>query len=314
MVNLPVGGAVRKGDVLMILDPTDADLKLDEARATERGLAAQITALEAEIGAREQALAVTQSLGRASLSEAQALLRETRAGATLASRERKRADLMIQAGVVAAAEADRANSAMLQARAQESARDHRLTVLSTGTSRDVADRRAQSESLRRALAALQAQRDAAGVQVKRLEVESVRHRITAPIDGILGQVRAPQVGSVVAVGQTIAVVTPETAVELVADFAAAHAVGRVRPAQRARMRVTAFPWTEYGMLRATVAAVSSEVLDGRIRVKLVLDEQSSAIPHRHGLIGDVEIEIDEVSPATLIARAAGQAFQPGDPR
>lgn len=315
MVNLPVGGAVRKGDLLMILDPTDADLKLDEARATERGLAAQITALEAEIGAREQALAVTQSLGQASLSEAKALLRETRAGATLASRERKRADLMIQAGVVAAAEADRANSAMLQARAQESARDHRLTVLSTETTRDVADRRAQSESLRRGLAALQAQRDAAGVQVKRLEVESARHRINAPIDGILGQVRAPQVGSVVAIGQTVAVVTPETGVELVADYAAAHAVGRVRPAQRARMRVTAFPWTQYGMLRATVAAVSSEVLDGRIRVKLVLDDQpSTAIPRRHGLVGDVEIEVDEASPALLIARAAGQVFQPGDPR
>ena len=315
MVNLPVGGAVRKGDVLMILDPTDADLKLDEARATERGLAAQIAALEAEIGAREQALAVTQSLSRTSLSEAKALLRETRAGATLASRERKRADLMIEAGVVAAAEADRANSAMLQARAQESARDHRLTVLTSETSRDVADRRAQSESLRRVLAALQAQRDAAGVQVKRLEVESARHRITAPIDGILGQVRAPQVGSVVAIGQTVAVVTPETAVELVADFAAAHAVGRVRPAQRARMRVAAFPWTQYGMLRATVAAVSSEVLDGRIRVKLVLDDQpASAIPHPHGLIGDVEIEVDEVSPAGLITRAAGQVFQPGDPR
>jgi multidrug resistance efflux pump len=314
-VNLPVGGAVRKGDVLLTLDATDTDLKLDEARATERGFGAQIAALDAEIAAREQALAVTESVGRASLSEAKAMLRETRAGAGFASRERARARLMIQAGVVAAAEADRANSAMLQARAQQSARDHRLSVLTNQTSREVADRRAQNESLRRSLAELQAQRDAAGVQVKRLEVESSRHTIRAPIDGVLGQVRAPQVGSVVALGQTVAVVTPQTAVELVADFAAANAVGRVRPGQRARMRVTAFPWTQYGMLRATVVAVSSEVLDGRIRIKLGLDDQAgAAIPHRHGLVGDVEIEVDEVSPAILITRAAGQLFQPGEPR
>jgi len=125
----------------------------------------------------------------------------------------------------------------------------------------------------------------------------------------------PQVGSVVAAAQTVAVVTPETALELVADFAPSTAIGRVRPGQRARMRVTAFPWTQYGMLDATVTAVSSELSDGRIRVKLALDDQAdSAIPRRHGLVGDVEIELDEVSPAVLIARAAGQLFARSEPR
>jgi membrane fusion protein (multidrug efflux system) len=123
------------------------------------------------------------------------------------------------------------------------------------------------------------------------------------------------VGSVVAVGQTVAVVTPETALELVADFAPANAIGRILPGQRARMRVTGFPWTQFGMLSATVTAVSSEVSDGRIRVKLSLDEHTdSAIPHRHGLIGEVEIELEEASPAILLARAAGQLFEQSEPR
>jgi multidrug resistance efflux pump len=318
-VNLPVGGSVRKGDILLVLDAADVGLRLDEARATERGLAAQITAIEAEIAAREEALASTQSLGRASLSEAEAARSQTEAEATFANRERTRTELLLQAGVVAEAEADRANAAMAQANAAVRGRGHRLTVLGTETRRDMADRRAQNESLRRSLAELGAQRDGAGVQVKRLEVECARHTVRAPIDGLLGQVRAPQVGSVVAVGQTVAVVTPETALELVADFAPANAIGRVRPGQHARMRVTGFPWTQYGMLGATVTAVSSEVADGRIRVKLALDDQNgsqagSTIPRRHGLIGDVEIELDEVSPAILIARAAGQLFERGGPR
>jgi multidrug resistance efflux pump len=314
-VQLPVGGHVRKGDVVLMLDDTDARLRLDEARATERSLAAQIAALDAEIAAREEALASTQTLGKASLSEAQAVRAESEAEATLAKRERARADLMRQAGVVAEAEADRANAAMVQANAQVTARRERLTVLNNETLRDSADRRAQNESLRRSLAALAAQRDGAAVQVRRLDLECERHTVRAPIDGRLGQVRAPQLGSVVTAGQTVAVVTPETGLELVADFAPANVIGRVQPGQRARMRVSGFPWTQYGMLDATVAAVSSEVSEGRIRVVLAIDERTgSAIPRRHGLIGEVEIELDEVSPATLIARAAGQLFERSEPR
>lgn len=314
-VSLPVGARVRKGDILMILDVTDVRLRLDEAHAAERGLTAQIAALDAELAAREDAVASTRSLGEARLSEARAARNETFAGATLAGRERARADLMRQAGVVAVAEADRANAAMVQADAAVHARDHRLSVLGDETRRDLADRRAQSASLQRTLAALVAERDSAGVQRERLEVERERHTVRAPIDGVLGQVRAPQVGSVVAAGQTVAVVTPETELQIAADFAPADAVGRVRVGQRAHMRIAGFPWTQYGMLGATVAAVSSEVLDGRIRVVLALDDRTApGIPRRHGLIGEIEIELDEVSPAALVARAAGQLFERGERR
>jgi membrane fusion protein (multidrug efflux system) len=73
------------------------------------------------------------------------------------------------------------------------------------------------------------------------------------------------------------------------------------------MRVTGFPWTEFGSLIATVTAVSSEVMDGRIRVELSLDVgQRSTIPVRHGLIGEVEVELESMSPAALVMRGAGQ--------
>jgi membrane fusion protein (multidrug efflux system) len=314
-VNLAVGARVHKGDVLLTLDATDVRLRLDEARASESGQRAQIAAFETEIAAREEAIASTQTLGQASLSEAQAARSQTQAEAGLASRERARADQMRQAGVVAVAEADRAAAASQQAEAAVHAREQRLNVLSNETRRDLADRRAQTEGLRRSLAALVAEHDSAQVAVRRLEVELDRHTLRASIDGVLGQVRAPQVGSVIASGQTVAVVTPETELQLVADFAPANAVGRVRPGQRASMRVFGFPWTQYGMLSATVTAVSSEVFDGRIRVVLKLDDGAApAIPRRHGLTGEVEIELDEVSPAVLIARAAGQLFERSEPR
>lgn len=312
-VHLPVGGKVASGDILIELDATDATLRLDEAVAAERGFTQQITALEAELTAREAALASTEQLGRASLSEAQATRTEVQAQATYAERERKRAVLMTQAGVAAEAEADRANATAAQAVAAVAARDHRLTVLSNETRRELSDRRAQNESLRRDLAALRVQRDSGAIGVKRLEVEVARHTIRAPVDGLLGQIRAPQVGSVLAVGQTIAVVTPETALAMVADFAPSEVIGRVRAGQRARMRVTGFPWTQYGTLDATVTAVSSEVADGKIRVELALASNAgSPIPTRHGLVGAVEVEVEHASPAILVARAAGHLFEPSE--
>ncbi|HET9627122.1 MAG TPA: HlyD family efflux transporter periplasmic adaptor subunit [Kofleriaceae bacterium] len=310
-VNLPIGGQVHKGDVLLRLEPTDVGLRLEEARATERGLVAQTQALEAEIAAREEAVSTTSVLGKASLSEAEAARSESEAEATFASHERARASVAREAGVVAESEIDRANANMVQKQAAVAARERRLSVLSSETRRDLADRRAQTENLRRSLAGLAAERDKTSVLVKRLEVELERHTVRAPIDGLLGQVRAPQIGSVVGVGQTIAVVTPETAITLRADFAPQVAVGRILPGQHARMRVTGFPWTQYGVLTATVRAVSSEVADGRIRVELALDDdaaQPAVIPRRHGLIGEVEIELERVSPAELLARAAGQLF------
>jgi multidrug resistance efflux pump len=318
-VNLPVGGQVKKGDVLITLDATDVSLRLEDARAAERGLGAQIAALDAEILAREEAIASTGVLGQASLSEAQAARSETEAEATYAARERERAAQMRAAGVVAESEADRANATMVQKQAAVTARNYRLSVLSNETRRNIADRKAENENLRRELAELNTQKDSMSVQVKRLEVEEARHTIRAPIDGLLGQVRAPQVGSVVQVGQTIAVVTPESALELVADFPPAEVIGRVRVGQLARMRVTGFPWTQYGMLNARVSAVSSEVADGRIRVELLLDDDDennkrSPIPLRHGLVGEVEIELEEVSPAIVLARAAGQLFERSEPQ
>jgi multidrug resistance efflux pump len=309
-VHLPVGGKVSKGDVLVALDASDVSLRLDEARAAERGFGAQIAALEQELEAREQALATTGTLGKASVSEAQANRTETQAEAALAVREQARADAMRLAGVVAESEADRASATAAQTAAAVAAHDRRLTVLSTETQRDLSDRRAINQSLRRSLAALNAQRDSEAIQIKRLEVELERHTVRAPISGRLGQIRAPQVGSVVAVGQTIAVVTPDTSLELVADFLPADAIGRVRPGQGARMRVTGFPWTQYGVLSAKVIAVSSEVSDGHIRVQLQLDEHANPlIPLDHGLVGEVEVELEQVSPATLLARSAGQLFE-----
>jgi membrane fusion protein (multidrug efflux system) len=117
-----------------------------------------------------------------------------------------------------------------------------------------------------------------------------------------------RVGSVVKEAETIGSIVPRGEPRAVAHFPAA-AVGRVRAGQAARLRLDGFPWTQYGTLTARVADVGDEPRDGLIRVELALGQDPlSAIPLGHGLPGTAEVEVDRVSPATLVLRAAGQAL------
>jgi multidrug resistance efflux pump len=94
--------------------------------------------------------------------------------------------------------------------------------------------------------------------------------------------------------------------KLTADFPLT-ALAHVRPGQPARLYLNGFPWTRYGTIPTTVTSVSSRIHDGQAQVELAISPDSvPPIPLQHGLTGTVEIEIERVSPATLVLRAAGQ--------
>lgn len=305
-VHLPVGGRVRQGDVLLELDATDTRLLLDEVDARTAGLQGQIAALRAEVAARELAIAESERAGKANLSEAAALQAESATVAGLAAQEGERAEKLYQAGVVAEAERSRARASVEQSRALATARARRLAVVETEARRELADRKAEKANLERMLAGLQAELQAAEVEQAKLREQLARHVVRAPVAGVLGQVQAPRLGSMVETGQTVAVITPEGGLAIVADFAPVDVVGRVRVGQPARMRADGFAWTQYGTLAARVAAVSGEAEGGLVRVTLAISEpERTPIPLRHGVTGAVEIEIEQVSPATLVLRAAG---------
>ncbi|HWN71583.1 MAG TPA: HlyD family efflux transporter periplasmic adaptor subunit [Haliangium sp.] len=305
-VHLPVGGRVQRGDVLLELDATDTRLQLDEVHARIAGMQAQMVALQQEIAAREQAIAETERAGKANLSEAAALQQESTTVAGLAAQEGQRTEQLYEAGVVPEAERSRARASVEQSQALATARRMRLAVVQTQARLGLAERKAEKASLERSLASMQADLQAAEVQRAKLREQLARHVVRAPVAGVLGQVQAPRIGSMVETGQTVAVITPEGGLTVVADFAPLDAVGRVRVGQRARMRADGFPWTQYGTLAAHVSAVSGEAEGGLVRATLTIaDPERTPIPLRHGITGSVEVEIEEVSPATLLMRAAG---------
>jgi hypothetical protein len=73
------------------------------------------------------------------------------------------------------------------------------------------------------------------------------------------------------------------------------------------MRLQGFPWTQFGSVSATVTRVASEVRDGRIRVELAINSNSAPRVHlQHGLLGTVEVQVERISPASLVLRMVGR--------
>jgi membrane fusion protein (multidrug efflux system) len=161
--------------------------------------------------------------------------------------------------------------------------------------------------LERLEGAVESSRHRLQVLVHELEL----HRIRAPCAGRIGDLTLLRPGEEVERGDRIGTVIPDGGVVVVAFFDPAQAVGRVQPGQKATVRLHGFPWIQYGTLAAEVVGIASEATDGRVRAELLAPSRGpSAIPLQHGLPGEVEVEVERVSPFTLMVRAAGRRLIP----
>jgi membrane fusion protein (multidrug efflux system) len=91
---------------------------------------------------------------------------------------------------------------------------------------------------------------------------------------------------------------------LVAEFDPASALGRIRPGQAATLRLAGYPWAQYGTVSARVERVAGELRNGQLRVELRATRNAvHGVRLAHGLAGTVEVEVESLSPARLLARS-----------
>jgi membrane fusion protein (multidrug efflux system) len=164
------------------------------------------------------------------------------------------------------------------------------------------------DALRGQLATLDGEANTLTASLARLEAEIERLRVRAPVDGTLADVAALQPGAWVAEGQHVATVLPAGGLRVVAEFAPASALGRIRPGQPARVRLDGLPWVQYGSLTARVSRVAGEVRDQHLRVELSLDGPGEIAQQllQHGLSGSVEVTLEDVAPAVMLLRSVGR--------
>jgi membrane fusion protein (multidrug efflux system) len=301
---------VQAGDTLVVLDSVALQLERDELRAARASHAAELLPLADEVRAIERQLDDLQQAAAKGSEEQDAGLRETEAAQLLADSVVARA-VQLGAGLVADAELKRAQSEADRLRAagerQRAARG-----------RTQWERRATASELTAALAAsrhrlVEMEGECAVVDAKiaRLGHEIERRTIRAPIAGKLGETADLRPGQAVGPNTRVAAIVPGGQVRIVATFLPAHALGRVRVGQTARLRLLGFPWTQYGFVSARVSRLASEALSGTVRVEAeVTGETPFPLALQHGWPGVLEIEVEHVAPATLAVRAAGAVIAP----
>ena len=142
--------------------------------------------------------------------------------------------------------------------------------------------------------------------ISRLSRELEQRVILAAVSGRLADVLPFHVGSYVSEGQRLAAIVPDGALGIVADFAPASTMGRVKVGQAAVLRLDGFPWAQFGVLAARVTKVDGEVRDNLVRVELSVEARTDGgLRLQHGLPGTVEVSVERVTPAVLTLRAAG---------
>ncbi|OYU37053.1 HlyD family efflux transporter periplasmic adaptor subunit [Novosphingobium sp. PASSN1] len=302
-----IGRQVAAGDVLAELDSSAQRLRLAEAEARLAGFPARLAALREQLSASLGSSTGAARAAAATIAAARAHSREADAAARFQDDLARRQQADSAAGAIAPIDAARADSEARRAAAlrDASTEERRRAEGDAATAR--ASRRVDSADIAARLAEAESEAAAAAALADQLRREADLQKIRAPISGVIGEVSPVRAGDVLAPGARLATIVPAGSLRLVATFPAATALGRIAQGQSARLRLDGFSWAEYGTFPARVERVAADGSDGALRVELAMaNPQGSALILRHGMTGEVDVVIEQVSPLMLLLRTLGQ--------
>jgi membrane fusion protein (multidrug efflux system) len=310
--HVTLGKQVTAGDLLFELEARTEALELDAERSTRAANESELTQMHQEMESERDALARSTQAARLELQESRASLREAEAATKYAEEEHEKYKLLNQQGVKSGSELSRVASELEKARAVEEGR--RVAVLRREQELAVErrDRASRIERLERQLSQIEGAITTSEHVEERLGVELEKRAIRALVDGTIGEIaQGLRAGAFVAAGDKLCAIVPRgDGHRVVAEFKPAKAVGRIRPGQPARLRLEGYPWAQYGLVKARVASVASEVRDGLVRVELGIEPDVPAgIVLEHGLPGELEVEVGTASPAILVLRSVGKLVE-----
>jgi membrane fusion protein (multidrug efflux system) len=310
--SVTLGQHVEAGDLLLELEARSEALQLEEERSTRAANESELGELHQEMESEEDALARLNQAAKLELQEARAALRQAEAATRIADTVHKSIVKLNEQGLKSDIDRQKAEAALEEAKAVEDGR--RLAVSRRGQELAVEerDRRSRIERLERQLSQIEGAITTSERAEERLGVELEKRAIRAPVAGTIGEVaQGLRIGSFVAAGDKLCAIVPGgDGHRVVAVFKPAKAVGRIRPGQSARLRLDGYPWAQYGLLRARVSSVASEVRDGLVRVELGIEpEVPAGIVLEHGLPGELEVEVETASPAMLVLRSVGKLVE-----
>lgn len=310
-IHLAVGQEVRQGDLLVEFESEDEKLRMNEAGKQLSAFPPQLNALRDEVAAEEAARKEQIKAAQIAIDQARSQLEEARASVQLAEDEARRAEQLRVNGLVSEVDLARARTEVRKQRAAAEALRLQIDKLQANLRNGDSDSQVRIERLNRQILSVEGEIKTATAAQSRLSHDIEKRAIRAPVSGRIGEAVDLRAGAVVSAGDKIGVIIPTGELKVVAYFRPSSAIGRIRPGQPARLRLEGFPWTQYGVINATVTTVANEPRDGRIRIDLTMQRPpDSAIPFQHGLPATVEVEVARLSPAALLLLNAGERIKP----
>lgn len=284
---------VKKGDLLLQIDPRDYDARLANAKAA-------IAVREAALAANDQQKATQRSV----IAEARATLDSARADAARAQKDYTRADTLVKEGVATNQRLDSATAAYKSAQASVSRTEAGVQAATQQSATLGADR-----------ARLQAELDAARASLKLAELDLASTEMHAPIDGVVGDLSA-RVGERVNAGIRLLSIVPLDAVFVEANFKETQ-LTHMAVGQAVTIEADAFPGeklngqinslapasgAEFALLPPQNATGNFNKIVQRVPVKIVIDQLGPLRGRlRPGM--SVEVAVDTRSSAPVMADA-----------
>lgn len=124
-------------------------------------------------------------------------------------------------------------------------------------------RQLREEFAKRAATDLSAAEDESGMrseEVRKSERRRLYQQIRSPVDGIVQQLAVHTVGGIVQPAQPLMIIVPEgSEVEVEAQIVNRD-IGFVREGQKVRVKLEAYPFTDYGLVEGTVETISRDAV------------------------------------------------------
>lgn len=268
-VNVTDNQEVKKGDLLLVLDPADLTAKVKQSEAGLAAARAQSAAADAQVGivdanakgglsaARAQLSGSAVSIASADsqIAAARAALARAQAEASKAEADLARGEALRKDEAIPQAQLDAYRSSAQAARAQV-AQAEAMLAATLDTKRtaqsqiaEAQGRVQQSTPVEAQLEAARANADLARANVQAAEaaltlatLQLSYTRIESPVDGRLSRL-AMHEGQLVQAGQQVVTVVPN-ATYVIANFKETQ-VGAMRPGQRAEVSIDAFPGRKF---------------------------------------------------------------------
>ncbi len=317
------GSLVKKGEILVKVDPTQINAQMSQGEDGYNLLSARIARLEAEASgmppvfpadvernaseivanerklylARKQEFDAALAVEAGKLDEAQAALDYANETHTLAAQELSIVEPLVRKGIEPKLELIRTRQRAAAALGEKQRAEIALKGATSETDRI---KSTYFASVADELAKAQAEMTGISGNLPALRDKVDRTAVRSPIDGVVHRVLVATIGGVVQPGQTIVEVVPAGDTPRVEAKIKPADIGFLRIGQAARVKVSAYDSSTYGSINGKIETISPDAIENEkdgtrhflITVRLddpALETRDGALPLMPGMAAEVDV-------------------------